>query len=111
VIALAAVAVYWFVAGTDGLGSNDDGNRDRRPKYRWADTVCTIDGLSGKFTNRGDDDFNGKLWAEAKLDGKVVAHDEEILFDVGPGDSEIVRFSWVLDDVDTCGLVDVEWSY
>ena len=110
VASLAVVAGYWLVTGAlDNNGDDDDGGR--RPKYKWSDAVCTIDGLSGRFTNRADDEFNGKLWAEAKVDGKVVARDEETIFGLAPGASEVVEFVWVLDDVDTCGLVDVEWSY
>lgn len=110
VISLVAFAGYMVVSDKieDGGGDGDGG---RRPKYKWSDAVCTIDGLSGRFTNRADDEFNGKLWAEAKVGGKVVARDEETIFGLAPGATEVVEFVWVLDDVDTCGLVDVEWSY
>lgn len=94
------------------LGPKSHTGNGGAPGYSVSGGVCTSDGYSIHFTNRGKREWNGTVWAVMKQGGTVVDRDKEIVLGLAPNATTTLDFTMFASGSNfICKVESAEWKY
>jgi len=106
---LVCIAVVAFLVGNNTDSKTDKSRSEGSVAYGWQSGTCDEWGFEGRLTNRSNKVATFKVWAEVFDDQRrQVDRDSEVVFDLGPGQTETVTFVFSGDSFVNCSVAEIE---